>query len=90
MQIHFKTACMPVKASYMKGTASQPAWEFEHNSMYAELPVKTIVYGIPTSYGIMSLNRSKAFPKSCSGNKSSLRTNIRPLIKPVSNSCAHR
>jgi hypothetical protein len=58
--------------------------------MFAELSAKTIVYAIPTSYGIMSLNRSKAFPKSCSGNKSSLKTNIRPLIKPVSNSCAHR
>ena len=90
MHIHFKTACMTVKASYRKGTASQLAKEYEHNSMYAELSVKTVLCGIPTSYGIMSLNRSKAFPKSCSGNKSSLKTSIRPVIKPVSNSCAHR
>lgn len=90
MHTHFKTACMPVKASCKMGTALQLVLEFENNSMFAELSVKSIVYGIPTSYGIMSLNRSKAFPKSCSGNKSSLKTNIRPLIKPVSNSCAHK
>lgn len=87
MDTHSRMMCMLVAASCWQSKACYLSRAKEPSDCYSSAQR---VFLIPTSYGTMSLNRRRAFPRSCSGNKSSLRAKMSPLIKPVSKYCRHR
>ena len=82
-----RAACIPGLASCKNSAIAQLNYDFICINAWFS---RDYAWPTLTSYGIISLNRSKAFPRSCSGSKSSLKTRIRPLIKPVSNNCRNQ